>query len=182
MLLYFFLSSNLFRKTEENQIIRLPFNISIMVDFGLIIRTLLVKGYLIGNYDENTISKINSELRPLNMRVKPTHQKNKLVLIDTNPNSIKNKQIIENLDQFITNQKKMDKTTKDLFVSLNWIEYDDFTDVFFLQNEEYLSIKYTEFFKKCQYCDILIHGEQNQHSYCQKLYDKHLEKMGIDSQ
>lgn len=160
--------------------ILIPLKVIFMTNFGLIIRTLLVKGYLIGYYDEKTISKINNQLRPLNMRVKTNHN-NKLVLIDTNSEPIKNKQIIENLEQFILNNKKMDKTTSNLFLSLNWIDSKGFTDIFFLQNEEYLLEKYEYYFRKCQYCDILIYGHQKSHDYCQKLYEKQVKKMQLNS-
>lgn len=143
-------------------------------NFGYIIRSLLVKKYFVGFFDDETISRINSELRPLNMRVEQTHQKNKLILVDSEPTPIQNSKILENLDNHFLLDKKMDKNTIDYLISLNWYEDNVFTDAFFIQNEEYLLEKFNGHFIKCSFCNILIHTSQVHHKFCKNLYEKHL--------
>ncbi|KRH95018.1 Projectin/twitchin [Pseudoloma neurophilia] len=150
------------------------------VNFGFLMRVLLVKGYMIGSFDSQTVQTLNNDFRPLNMRVRLTHHKNKLILINTNPSTIKNSKIIESLDAFITTKKKLSNEALDLFISLNWIENEKFTDIFFLQNEEYLLEKYDQYFTKCSMCDILMYERSENHKYCQKVFSDHLRNSEIE--
>lgn len=143
-----------------------------MANVGLLLRSLLIKGYLIGDFEDKIVSEMNTTMRSLNMRVVKILGKNQLVLVNSEPKFIQTVKTLENLDNFIRGGDNLNKDTTDLFLSLNWIDETGFTPLFYLQNEDFLIDKYRQYFKNCTLCDILIYGEASEHEHCKKYYKK----------
>ncbi|ELQ73948.1 Projectin/twitchin [Trachipleistophora hominis] len=144
-----------------------------LMSTGLTIRTLLSKGVLKGSYDDETISNINKELRSMNYQAIQNCTKTLLVLKDLDPPAFDNSLILNNLENYIVNREQLESSTLDWLTSMDWYADGEFTDVFLIQNEEYLLEKFSEIFHKCKFCGLVVKGT-DKHTYCLSLYKKHL--------
>lgn len=140
----------------------------------LIIRSLLVKGYLYGCFEADLIAKLNAELRSINLQVIQNHTKNLLVLKDMEPMLFDNPKILDIIENHIKNDIPLDKQSIETLAKLNWYSTDKFTDIFLIQNEDYLLEKFSDKFRKCKFCDLVFYGQDDAHSFCIKTYQEHL--------
>lgn len=146
------------------------------MSIGLTIRTLLSKGTLKGSYDTETISNINKELRSMNYQAIQNCTKTLLVLKDIEPPSFDNSQILNNLENFILNREQLERGTLEWLTGMDWYADGEFTDVFLIQNEEYLLKKFDKIFYRCKFCSLVAKGT-DEHEYCLTVYKQHLENV-----
>lgn len=143
---------------------------------GLKIRTLLEKGVLRGTHDDETMSEINKELRPLNYQAIQNNTKTLVVLKDLEPMPFDNVKLLNNLENFINNGVSLEKATLNWLTEMDWYANGEFTDVFLIQNEEYLLEKFEKVFLKCKFCNLVVKGA-HEHDFCLSVYNKRMSNM-----
>lgn len=139
---------------------------------------ILTQGQINYTKDINLLD-LNNNLLKINLKAVKTYDKSLLVLKNLNDDisiTTETHELIEKFNEYYFDKIEISNEKIKKLINLKVINDEkEYTEIFLVQNKEYLLEAYGDFFFECEHCKFLLPNKKK-HPYCQNKFEEFLNK------